>query len=45
MKQFDDNMSAADWALNEEQIKRLNTVSTLPKVYYPYGFIEGAKRQ
>jgi len=45
MKQFDDNMSAADWALNEEQMKRLNTVSTPPEVYYPYGFIEGAKRK
>lgn len=40
MAQLQDNLGAADWALNAEQMRRLNQVSakSLP---YPYNFLSG----
>jgi aryl-alcohol dehydrogenase-like predicted oxidoreductase len=46
MKQFEDNLGAADWSLDKEQMNRLNTVSELPDLGgYPYNFIENLKRK
>ena len=44
MKQFEDNLSAADWSLDAEQIERLDRVSHLEPPRYPYGFINRFKR-
>jgi aryl-alcohol dehydrogenase-like predicted oxidoreductase len=43
MKQFEDNLNAGGWSLDDEHISRLNSVSEL-KPGYPYDFIEKAKR-
>lgn len=43
MEQFDDNMNSIGWSLDEEQMKRLNTVGE-QKPGYPYDFIENLKR-
>lgn len=39
MEQFEDNISAINWSLNEEQMNRLDAVSELAAPRYPYGFI------
>lgn len=44
MKQFEDNIDAVGWSLDERHIARLNTVSQLPLPFYPYGMIENLKR-
>jgi hypothetical protein len=43
MEQFDANMSAVGWSLQDEQMNRLNTVSEL-EPGYPYNFIANARR-
>jgi aryl-alcohol dehydrogenase-like predicted oxidoreductase len=41
MEQLEDNLGAAGWALDEEQMERLNQISEL-EMPYPYDFIAGA---
>jgi aryl-alcohol dehydrogenase-like predicted oxidoreductase len=46
MGQLEDNLGAAEWSLDEDQMNRLNAVSELPDLGgYPYNFIERLKRQ
>jgi aryl-alcohol dehydrogenase-like predicted oxidoreductase len=40
-EQLADNLAAADFALSDEQLHRLNTVSEIP-LPYPYDFIGNA---
>ena len=44
MQQLEDNMGAAGWALNAEQMEKLNSASQ-PQIVYPYEHVEGAKKR
>jgi aryl-alcohol dehydrogenase-like predicted oxidoreductase len=43
MAQLDDNLGAADWRLDEDQVRRLSEPGA-PEVTYPYRFIQQAQR-
>lgn len=43
LDQLDDNLGAAGWELNAEQVAQLDDASRLEPIY-PYAFIEGAQR-
>jgi aryl-alcohol dehydrogenase-like predicted oxidoreductase len=43
MEQLDDNLGAAEWRLDDDQVARLDEASRLPDLY-PYGFIERSER-
>ncbi len=42
MEQLDDNLGAAGWQLDPEQVQQLNEASALEDIY-PYNFIENAQ--
>ncbi len=42
MEQLDDNLGAADWQLDPEQVQQFNEASALEDIY-PYNFIENAQ--
>ena len=44
LEQLEDNLGAEGWALDDEQMARLNAVSEL-ELPYPYDFIENAKKR
>jgi aryl-alcohol dehydrogenase-like predicted oxidoreductase len=44
LEHLENNLGAAGWKLDGEQMERLNRVSDRPLPFYPYGMIHGARR-
>jgi aryl-alcohol dehydrogenase-like predicted oxidoreductase len=44
LEQFEDNLGATGWALDEAQVARLDAVSD-PGLPYPYDFVMGAQQR
>ena len=44
LEHLENNLGAAGWKLDGEQMERLNQVSDRPLPFYPYGMIHGARR-